>query len=36
MNRADLDEEAPPAPDAEPQGFAVKRPTPKRKAQSDA
>lgn len=36
MNRADLDEEVPPAPDAEPEGFAAKRPTPKRKSQSDA
>lgn len=36
MNRADLDEEVPPAPDAEPEGFAAKRPMPKRKSQSDA
>jgi hypothetical protein len=36
VNRADLDEEAPPVPDAEPGGFAAKRPAPKRKAQRDA
>jgi hypothetical protein len=36
VNRPELDAEAPPAPDAEPQGFAVKRPSPNRKAKCDA
>jgi hypothetical protein len=30
VNRADLDQEDPPAPDAEPEGFAAKRPSPNR------
>jgi hypothetical protein len=28
-NRSEVDEEAPPAPDAEPTGFAIKRPNRK-------
>lgn len=34
MNRADLDQEDPPTPDAEPEGFAHKRPSHKRKKQT--
>lgn len=33
-NRPDLDDEAPPAPDTEPAGFAIKRPS--RKSTLDA
>ena len=33
MNRADLDAEEPPVPDAEPEGFAYRRPSAKRKTQ---
>jgi hypothetical protein len=36
VNRPDLDDEAPPAADAEPEGFAAKRPSPNRKAARDA
>ncbi len=36
VNRPDLDEEAPPVPDTEPEGFAAKRQSAKRKAAPDA
>jgi hypothetical protein len=32
MNRPDLDVEAPPVPDTEPEGFAAKRPLPNARA----
>ena len=36
VNRPDLDVEAPPEPDAEPECFAPKRPSPSHKARGDA
>jgi hypothetical protein len=36
VNRPDVDDEAPPVPDAEPQGFTAQKPSPSRKAKRDA
>ena len=36
VNRPELDDEAPPEPDTEPQGFTAKRPSPKQRSAPDA